>query len=68
VGIIKLDKKLMSSNIAFILIDKEKRLINISSSCISMIGLDNQRVKRYRDNGMTLDSFIKDFQIKNYFN
>jgi hypothetical protein len=58
----------MSSNIAFVLIDKEKRLINISSSCISMLGIDNSRIKRFKDNGMNLDSFIKEFQIKNYFN
>jgi|LauGreDrversion4_2_1035121.scaffolds.fasta_scaffold40967_3 hypothetical protein len=40
VGIIKVDKKLNNSNIAYLIVDKEKKIIAISSSCIYLLYLD----------------------------
>jgi hypothetical protein len=43
----KLEKKLIQSNIAFILLSRDKRIINISSGCIRMLGLDLYKLKKY---------------------
>lgn len=54
----------MNSNIAFILVDKEKRIIGISSSCISMLYLDLHRLERINYQGITLNAFSQDIQLK----
>ena len=39
-SLLKVDKKLMSSHIAFILLNKEKRVQGVSASCMPMLNLD----------------------------
>ena len=52
VALFKLDKKIMSSNVAYVLLSKEKdrdkdnRFLGISSSCMKMMNLDMQMLKR----------------------
>jgi hypothetical protein len=57
IAIFKIDKKLMSSNIGFLLVDKDRKIQAISSSCISMLYLDLIRLKRLNSNGATLDDY-----------
>lgn len=40
VALFKTDKKAISSNVAYILINKEKKMQGISSSCMKMMNLD----------------------------
>ena len=60
IAILKIDKKLMSSNIGFLLIDKDKKIQAISSSCITMLYMDNSRLKKINSSGITIDSFASD--------
>jgi len=46
VALFKIDKKMISSQIAFVLLNKEKKIHGISSSCIKMLGLDIQKMRR----------------------
>ena len=52
VALMKVDKKMMSANIGFILINKDKKFQGLSSSCIKMLNLDLVRMRR-----MTLAGF-----------
>jgi hypothetical protein len=54
----------MSSNIAFLLVDKDRKIIGISSSCISMLYLDLSRLKKLNQQGITLDKFSSDIHLK----
>jgi hypothetical protein len=54
----------MSSNIAFLLVDKDRKIIGISSSCISMLYLDLNRLKKLNQQGITLDKFSSDIHLK----
>ncbi len=56
-AIFKVDKKLMSSNIGFLLIDRDRKIQAISSSCITMLYLDNNRMKKLRQTSVTIDNF-----------
>lgn len=64
IGIIKIDRKLMNSNIAYLIIDKDKKIIAISSSCITLLYLDLSRLERLTTKGVTLNSFCQDIQLK----
>ena len=46
VALFKIDKKVISSDIAYILINKDKKIQGISSSCMKMMNLDIQKAKR----------------------
>lgn len=46
IALFKIDKKMMNANIGFILFNKEKKIQGISSSCIKMMGLDVQMMRR----------------------
>ena len=50
----KVDKKLMSSNIGFILLNKDKKIQGISSSCMRLLNLDISRMRRLTNNGYDL--------------
>ena len=55
VAMFKLDKKIISSNIAYLLVSKERRILNISSSCIKMLSLDIQKLKRLNHNNIDIN-------------
>ena len=46
VALFKIDKKIMSSNISYVLINKERKIQGISSSCMKLMNLDLQRMKK----------------------
>jgi len=55
VALFKTDKKIISSNIGFILISKQdKKIAGISSSCIKLLDLDIQKVKKLTYNGIDM--------------
>lgn len=64
IGIIKLDRKLINSKIAYLIIDKDKKIIAISSSCITLLYLDLARLERLTSQGVTLNTFCQDIQLK----
>lgn len=45
VGLLRLDRRLINSNTAFILINEEKKIHGISSSCMRMMDLDSHKLK-----------------------
>lgn len=51
----KIDKKLMSTNIGFVLLNKEKKIQGISSSCMRLLNLDITRMRRLTSNGYDLN-------------
>ena len=51
----KVDKKLMSSNIGFVLLNKDKKIQGISSSCMRLMNLDLTRMRRLTGNGYDLN-------------
>ena len=51
-ALFKIDKKIISSNIAYILINKDKKIQGISSSCMKMMNLDIQKMKRLSMSGI----------------
>lgn len=64
VAIFKVDKKLMSSNIAFILVDEDRRVQAINSSCISMLFLDIGRVRKMNASNVQIDAFAPELASK----
>jgi hypothetical protein len=40
VALFKIDKKIMSANIAFVLINKERKIQGISSGCMKVLNID----------------------------
>lgn len=46
IALFKIDKKMMNANIGYILFNKEKKIHGISSSCIKMMGLDINMIRR----------------------
>jgi len=46
VALFKIDKKIMSANIGFVLINKEKKIQGISSGCMKVLNLDIQKMRR----------------------
>lgn len=45
-ALFKIDKRLMNSNIGFVLVNKDKKIQGISSSCIKLMSLDLNTMKR----------------------
>lgn len=60
VAMFKIDKKLMSTNTGFILLNKDKKIHGLSSSCIKLMGLDMIRLKRLILNGYDLKRLAPD--------
>mmetsp|Transcript_29897 Transcript_29897/g.29065 ORF Transcript_29897/g.29065 Transcript_29897/m.29065 type:complete len:405 (+) Transcript_29897:1690-2904(+) len=57
VALFKIDKKMISSQIAYILLNKEKKIHGISSSSIKMLGLDIQKMRRLSQNSLDINDF-----------
>jgi hypothetical protein len=55
VALFKIDKKIMSANIAFVLINKEKKIQGISSGCMKVLNLDIQKMRRLNQNGIDIN-------------
>lgn len=55
VALFKIDKKIMSSNIAYVLLNKEKRIQGISSSCMKIMNLDIQKMRRLASSGIDIN-------------
>lgn len=51
----KIDKKLMATNIGFVLLNKEKKIQGISSSCIRLLNMDLNRMRRLTTHGYDLN-------------
>lgn len=54
-ALFKIDKKIVSSNIGYILINREKKIQGISSSCMKMMNLDIQKMKRMSLSGIDIN-------------
>jgi PAS domain S-box-containing protein len=54
VALFKIDKKLISTHIAYVLINKEKRIQGISSSCMKLMNLDAQKMRRLASSGIDI--------------
>jgi hypothetical protein len=54
VALFKIEKKMISSTIGFALITKDKKLANINSSLIKMMGLDLDKLRKMQLNGFDL--------------
>ncbi len=54
VALFKIDKKLMSANMAFVLINKERKIQGISSGCLKVLNLDIQKMRRLNANGIDI--------------
>ena len=55
IAFFKIDKKLVNSNIGYILLNKDKKLHGISSSCIKMLNLDLQKIRRLHYTGINIE-------------
>lgn len=54
VALFKTDKKQISSDIAYVLINKEKKLQGISSSCMPLMNIDINKMKRLSISGLNI--------------
>jgi hypothetical protein len=54
VALFKIEKKMINSQIGFALITKDKKLANINSSLIKMMGLDLEKMKKMHMYGFDL--------------
>ena len=54
----------MSSNIGYVLINKEKKIQGISSSCLKLMGVDVNRVKRMNSAGYDINKLAPDIDYK----
>ena len=55
VALFKIDKKIMSANIGYILISKEMKIQGISSGCLKVINLDIQKMRRLNSQGIDIN-------------
>ena len=54
IALFKIDKKMMTSNVAFLVANKDKKIQGISSSCLKMMGLDREKMARITAQGYDL--------------
>lgn len=59
-GIVKTDRKQMRSDMAFMICDRDKRIVAINSSCIQLLYFDLHKMKLFLQYGRTLDTFDPD--------
>ena len=45
-ALFKVDKKLMNSNIAYIILDKDKKIQGISASCMAILNIDINKMRK----------------------
>ena len=55
VALFKIDKKIMSANIGYVLINKEQKIQAISSGCMKVINLDIQKMRRLNQQGIDIN-------------
>lgn len=71
VALFKIDKKIMSANIAFVMLNKEKKIQGISSGAMKVLNLDIQKMRRLSTSGIDINKLapaIFDDQGENNFN
>jgi len=55
VALFKIDKKIMSANIGYVLVNKEMKIQAISSGCMKVINLDIQKIRRLNQQGIDIN-------------
>ena len=59
-SLFKIDKKLMTSSLAYILLNKEKKVQGISASSMSLMNLDIHSVKKLSLSGLEINVLAPD--------
>lgn len=63
-ALFKIDKKIINTNIGFIIFNKEKKIAGISSSCIKLMGLDVNKIRRLNNSGYDIIKLAPDLEFK----
>lgn len=60
IALFKIDRKLISSSIGFVLVNKERMIQGISSGCIKLMSLDLQKLKKINQFGIDIQQIAPD--------